>query len=156
MVFGLFAYWVALGALLAAGWLVARRFEHIGPAVDTFLGRSLSRYDHRYRYWILARSRHTRALPTVGAFIPELDAVFVDVSLIEQASPGQDANGVLGDRTVTAAQRWSLWDLLDTRQPRYLTVVGAPGGGKTTLLRHVARRIARRARLPRAPRSRPG
>lgn len=142
--------WLGLGLLRVVIDVAARRFESITATTDALLGRSLSRYHHHYREWVLRRNRHprpSRPLPTAGSVSPELDDIFVDVSVVPRAShlvPG----GLLADAPADVGQRHSIWDFLGRREPQSMVLLGAPGSGKSTLLRHVARRIANRAPLP--------
>jgi pantothenate kinase-related protein Tda10 len=89
----------------------------------------------------------TGMLPTTGPVPTDFDAVFVEVSLVEQ-SPGQSQEGLLADVAASITERHSIWEFLERKKPAVLAVLGVPGGGKTTLLRHVSRRAAQRARLP--------
>jgi hypothetical protein len=149
VVFVCLACWTALAGVVLVISLAAARFRHVGPILDAALGRSLSRYDHHYRSWVVSRMHDmpNTMLPTVGPQAPEFDAVFIDVSLVSRA-PKQVDEGLLGDAPASVTERHSIWSFLD-REPTVLVVLGVPGGGKSTLLRHVARRIALRARLPR-------
>lgn len=134
------------GSLLGrvAGKPVQRRLEQIGNALDLALGRRVTRYGDRYRQYTLAALRFvdSKGLATTGESTPELDEVFVDVSLAPQA-PHLVGGGFLADVPVDVTARRSIWDFVDGEVAAVLAVIGAPGSGKTTLLRHVARRIAR-------------
>lgn len=139
-------------ALIGIGWLISkimaiptnRRIEEIGNAVDRTLGRRMSHYGRRYRQWVLDSRRfmESKGLATVGDITPELDEVFVDVSLASN-SPHKITTNMLADVPIDISERYSIWDFLTTRGPAaVLAVIGAPGSGKTTLLSYVARRIA--------------
>lgn len=146
----LLGYWAVFCAVLFAGSLLVRWFPSLTTATDAAVWRSLSRYRPRYRAWVLRqnlRPRTALALPTVGASLPELDAVFVDVSVVPRPSH-EIADNVLADAPTVVVERLSIWEFLNRSQPQTLVVLGAPGSGKTTLLRHIARRMARRAMLP--------
>ncbi len=99
-----------------------------------------------------------KGLATVGYFTPELDDVFVDVSLAFRA-PHKVPAGLLTDPLDeeigpdAITERHSLAEFLDRAVPDVLAVVGAPGSGKTTLLRHTARQAClggrkRRRKVP--------
>ncbi|GIE95342.1 TIR domain-containing protein [Paractinoplanes rishiriensis] len=113
------------------------------------LGWSGHRYATAYRKRMLSRTRIPSAapsLPTVGSAVPDLDAVFVDVSLVPR--PQHDVRGgLLDDAPATVTDRHSIWHFLGRREPQALVLLGAPGSGKSTLLRHVVRRIAGRSPL---------
>jgi hypothetical protein len=143
---------VAWEALLGVGWLFVkiaavpanRRLGEIGDAMDRALGRRMSQYGRRYRQWVLDSRRFMEAkgLATVGDFTPELDEVFVDVSLAPNA-PHRVTAGMFADVPVDITERYSIWEFLASRgRPAVLAVIGAPGSGKTTLLSYVARRVA--------------
>ena len=83
-----------------------------------------------------------RALETVGPHTPELDEVFVDVSLVYRA-PNEIAGGLLADLPAKVTDRHSIGDFLDRPEAKILAVVGVPGSGKTTLLRYTARQVCR-------------
>ena len=99
-----------------------------------------------------------KGLATVGYFTPELEDVFVDVSLAFRA-PHKVPAGLLSDPSDeeigpdAIIERHSLTEFVDRPAPDILAVVGAPGSGKTTLLRHTARQAClggrkRRCRVP--------
>jgi hypothetical protein len=110
--------------------------------LDKALGRRLSRFDRRYREYVLSNLRFVdvKGLGTIGFYTPDLDEVFVDVSL-DYRAPHQVPAGLLGDLPPDAESRHSISDFLNRKQPAVLAVLGAPGSGKTTLLRHTARRV---------------
>jgi pantothenate kinase-related protein Tda10 len=128
---------------------VSRRLAEIGNRLDRVIVRRVSRYGRHYQQWILDSRRFMEAkgLATVGNFTPELDEVFVDVSLASRPPhvvPGE----LLADVPVDVTQRRSIWEFLGQGKPVVLAVLGAPGSGKTTLLSHIARRVAQAPRGP--------
>ncbi|WP_328470838.1 NACHT domain-containing protein [Actinoplanes sp. NBC_00393] len=139
--------WARDWKLMAAGLalvtlvsIVRTRMLSAGRTIRRPL-RSL-RYGHHYRRWV-RNSRRTldaKGLATIGPSSPELDAVFVNVALMSQA-PSKVSTGVVGGGTGDGKRR-SIWEFLDQRDRTVLAVLGAPGGGKTTLLSHVARETA--------------
>lgn len=74
-----------------------------------------------------------------------LDEVFVDLRLVPKAE-GEAGTAIVPPALKERAPggRLSLWDLLDHEpdRPLRLAVLGGPGTGKTTLLDHVALRLA--------------
>lgn len=112
--------------------------------LDTSVRRRVSRFDRRYREFILGGLRFIdlKGLATVGFHTPELDEVYVDVSLARRP-PHQVPDDMLARLPAAVSERQSVDDFLDRPQPVVLAVIGAPGSGKTTLLRHTARRICR-------------
>ena len=131
---------------------VRRRLEQAGNAADRAAGWWLSRYDHRYRQWVLESRRYidVKDLATGGDHTPELDDVYVDVALIRRA-PHQISGNPLKGVPVDAAGRHAVSDFLDRHEPVVLGVSGPPGSGKSTLLAHTARRSARAGRRNQRP-----
>lgn len=107
--------------------------------------REASRFDRAYRAFVLAGLRFIdqKGLLTVGPFTPELDDIYVDVSLAHQP-PHLVDEGVLPDLLADVTERRALREFLDRPDPVVLAVIGAPGSGKTMLLRHTARQVCQR------------
>ncbi|MCT2585464.1 NACHT domain-containing protein [Actinophytocola gossypii] len=131
-----------LGALAIGREVWALWQSRIVGWIDVGMRRLLSPFDRRYREFMLATARFVdlKGLATVGAYHPELDEVFIELSLAHRA-PSQVPVGVLGQLPAEVTERHSVWDSLDTPEPRILAVLGVPGSGKTTLLRHIVRRL---------------
>ncbi|GLY86047.1 NACHT domain-containing protein [Actinoallomurus iriomotensis] len=125
-----------------AGKLRERWRDRVVDGLDRLMLRWLSRFGRRYRAAMLAAMRFVdlKGLSVVGFYTPELDEVFVDVSL-ERRAPGQVSGGLVPSEPTVPADRLWLGDLLNRRRPLILAVIGAPGSGKTTLLRHTTRRL---------------
>ncbi|MGH3823695.1 MAG: NACHT domain-containing protein, partial [Pseudonocardiaceae bacterium] len=141
-------YESVVAVLLFAGKIVAelqkRWQERIVNRLDRALGQRISRFGQRYREFMLGSLRFIdlKGLATVGFYTPELDEVFVDVSLAFR-EPNQASGSLLAVLPAEVTDRHSLRDFLDRPQPVVLAVIGAPGSGKTTLLRHTARQLCR-------------
>ncbi|MGH3695748.1 MAG: NACHT domain-containing protein [Pseudonocardiaceae bacterium] len=141
-------YESAVAAPLFAGKIVAGlregRQERIVSWLDRALGQRISRFGQRYREFMLGSLRviDLGGLATAGFHTPELDDVFVEVSLALE-EPSQASGSLLAVVPAEVADRHSLRDFLDRPQPVVLAVIGAPGSGKTTLLRHTARQLCR-------------
>ncbi|MEU0923383.1 NACHT domain-containing protein [Streptomyces malaysiensis] len=151
------------GALLAGLGFLAKVYgkvadpwvERVADAVDRRLRWRLSGFERDYRAYVLSHHRFIdlKGLATRGDYTPGLEEVFVDVSLVPRptheasreslagreplpgALPG-DANGAVGVRQ-------SVRDFLGKPDGAALAVIGAPGTGKTTLLKHLALGLAR-------------
>lgn len=135
--------------LIAFSWKIVQKLgdrwqKRIVDNVDRALGRRVSRFDQRYRASMLGSLRFIdlKGLPTIGFYTPELDEVFVDVSLAYRA-PHQVPGDLLAQLPTEVTDRHSIGDFLDRQLPVVLAVIGVPGSGKTTLLRHTARQICR-------------
>jgi hypothetical protein len=119
--------------------------QRLAESLDLALRRRFSGFEERYHAFLLAGLRFIdlKGLATIGPFTPELDEVFVDVSLISR-SPHLIQPGVLSE--LAGPGRRALSEFIGRRQATILAVVGAPGSGKTTLLRHTARHACIHAR----------
>lgn len=119
--------------------------QRLAERLDLALLRRFSGFEERYREFLLAGLRFVdlKGLATIGPFTPELDEVFVDVSLVSR-SPHLIQPGVLGE--LAGPGRRALSELIGRRRATVLAVVGGPGSGKTTLLRHTARHACIHAR----------
>jgi hypothetical protein len=121
--------------------------KRLADRIDLFLQRKTARFERRYREFVLGGLRFMdhKGLATVGPFTPELDAVFVNVSLVPRP-PQQIPPGILPDHANRRTRHRLLEDFLEGQKPAVLAVVGGPGSGKTTLLRHAAREACLRKR----------
>ncbi|MGH3802211.1 MAG: NACHT domain-containing protein [Pseudonocardiaceae bacterium] len=150
----LVGYEILVALLLFAGKigteLQKRWQERIVNRADPALQRLLSQFDKRYREFVLVSLRliDLKGLATAGFYTPELDEVFVDVSLAYR-DPNQASGSLLATLPAEVADRHSIQDFLDRPQPVVLAVIGAPGSGKTTLLRHTAQQVCRTDRVRR-------
>jgi hypothetical protein len=146
---------VAARFIWAIGGQLARRWrERLVDWLDASLRRGVSRFGRRYREFVVGQLRYVdlKGLDTVGFYAPELEEVFIDVSLKFRA-PHQASAGLLADTPADGTERHALQEFLDRPEPVVLAVIGGPGSGKTTLLRHTARQVcaARRHRQRRVP-----
>ncbi|MDN3243413.1 NACHT domain-containing protein [Glycomyces tritici] len=139
---GLLAIWVI--GMQVAGETVYSRMKQMAEACNSALGRRFSRYARRYREYVLSRQRFidSKDLAYAGAHTPELDAIYVDVDLVQRA-PHQVPSGMLASTPTDRVQRNSIQKFIGQEQPNVLAVVGAPGSGKSTLLRYLARNTIR-------------
>jgi hypothetical protein len=137
---------LAVGAFAGdvAGELIRRWRVRVVEWADQGLGRRFSRFDRRYREFVLDGLRYidVKGLATVGFYVPELDEVFVDVSL-SLAAPHTVPDGIVSADPECATSRGTMADFVDRPAPAVVAVIGAPGVGKTTLLFNAARRAAR-------------
>jgi hypothetical protein len=144
----LFVYWAGLAIARFAGSIVGaladRWRSRLVERIDQISIRELSNFRKRYAEYIIGSERYIdqKGLPTVGFYTPELDDVFVDVSLVRR-SPHQASANPIANLPADVTERFSIGDLLDREHPVVLALTGAAGSGKTTLLRHTARDICR-------------
>jgi energy-coupling factor transporter ATP-binding protein EcfA2 len=124
--------------------LLNRWRSRITDRLDHYLRRRTTRFGQRYRDHLFRSLKFVdlKGLATIGSNTPELDEVFVDVSLAYRP-PHQVQGSVLSQVPPEVTDRHSIDDFLSRDQPSTLAVLGAPGSGKTTLLRHTAREICR-------------
>jgi NACHT domain-containing protein len=144
---------VAPAAIFVVGLLLLFVPLRRSPPTSRAAIRRFSRFEQRYRKFVEGgntRYVDTKGLMTVGFHTPELDDVFVDVSLMHR--PPQDVpTGPLDDTSVVYAERLALEDLIGVSEPKVLAILGGPGTGKTTLLHYTARHTRRRHRRQHLP-----
>ncbi|QKW12233.1 NACHT domain-containing NTPase [Verrucosispora sp. NA02020] len=128
-------------AVLSSGAVLALVVARFRPA---------ARYQRAYRAWALDSMRYVRnrRLGIAGSFSPQIDDIYVDVSLVPRPLLGTEG-GMLSDVAMDPSRRHSIWEFLDDSGSRVLAIRGQPGGGKSTLLLHVGSRLAREQRLGR-------
>jgi hypothetical protein len=147
----LLTYEAAVALMAFAGKIIeqlAKRWQQrIVDHIDQTLGLRFSRFPGRYRAALLGNLRYIdlKGLETIGFYTPELDEVFIQVSLAYHA-PDDAETSLLAHLPRDVTDRHVLGDILDRRQPVVLAIVGAPGSGKTTLLRRTARQICQEHR----------
>jgi hypothetical protein len=130
-------YEIVLGVFSFAGKVVReleqRWIQRTADLFDRTIRRRLSGFGRHYRDYVILSQRHidTKGLATIGFYTPELDEVFVDVSLARRA-PSQVPTDLLASLPVKVTERLSIHEFLDRREQQRLAVVGAPGSGKTT------------------------
>jgi hypothetical protein len=116
-----------------------RRTAEISILADRALGRRLTSYGKEYKRKIASAYRYvdSRGLPTVGAFTPQLSEIFIDIALSPRP-PHQISAGIIPQVDATTGVRVFAPELLQGPKGVVIAVVGSPGGGKTTLLQHIA------------------
>lgn len=122
---------------------VGKRWQHrLVERVDHALRQRLSRFPRRYRAALLGNLRvvYLKDLKTPGYYTPDLDEVYIDLKLGRQF-PERAEQNFLAPFPQDATARLGLDEFLDSSRPVVLAIVGAPGSGKTTLVRRTARQI---------------
>ncbi|MET8142122.1 NACHT domain-containing protein [Sphaerisporangium sp. NPDC005288] len=155
--------WLALAAGLAyeavvvgAGFfrgvfgdLRKRWQQRLTDHTDDALRRRFSRYRSRYLEYVHFATQGIEQLgiPRKAAWAPPLEKIFIDVALIRRPAHETHRDALVGRHDIHGRRR-PLRFFLDGEQPIVLAVLGAPGIGKTTLLRRTAYDLSRRPRLP--------
>ncbi|MFD8377478.1 NACHT domain-containing protein [Streptomyces sp. NPDC059679] len=148
------AYEAALAAIAFAakvyGKVADRWVDRAADAVDRRLKWRISRFERDYRAYVLRHHRFIdlKGLATRGDYTPGLEEVFVDVSLVprptHEASQESLAGPVPGPPPGGGIPvRRSIREFLGRPEGAALAVIGAPGTGKTTMLKHLALGLAR-------------
>jgi hypothetical protein len=141
-------YWVTLVVTRfihgIASDLMKPRRARLLKWLDSWLDLHTTRFGRTYKSYLLTSLRFIdqKGVPTVGFYTPELDEVFIDVSLARR-SPHELSGDPLADSPADMVERRSIGEFLDQLQPVVLVITGSPGSGKTTLLRYTAREICR-------------
>jgi NACHT domain len=153
----LVGYWLVLGIVgvatdvgrgLKALW-VPRLVAAIDQTVTELLRHRLKRYLRQ----VFAEVRDVElvGVATQGEFVLRLEQVYVDVSLAPtplQQTPGEPTVGRL---KAAPTERRALSSFLSGAERQVLAVIGGPGCGKTTLVRHTAADLCGRSRRRRIP-----
>lgn len=151
---------VAYEGLLAAVGFAGQVFGDVrdrwakraADGLDRRLLWRISGFERDYRAQVLSRHRFIdlKGLATRGDFTPELEQVFVDVSLMPRPAHEATGDSLAGAAPPPPPVRQSLTGFLGGPEGVALAVIGAPGTGKTTMLKHLALRLARAkgGRLP--------
>lgn len=111
----------------------ARWTERFADQVERITHRLTPLSGRRYREYLrsMLRRADDDGLVTTGFYRPDLDEIFVDVTLA--TLPGTPV-------------RRHIREFLDHRRPSVITMIGAPGTGKTRLLQLTALELCRRRR----------
>ncbi|MFI6247167.1 NACHT domain-containing protein [Streptomyces sp. NPDC051016] len=133
------------------GELQGRWVTRVADAVDRWVQRRTSRFEQSYRRHVRSTHRFVdlKGLATRGDYTPGLEEVFVDVSVAPGPVHTAEREPLAGAVPGPGA-RQSIDAFLGGEQGACLALIGAPGTGKTTLLKHLALRLAgdSRGRVP--------
>jgi energy-coupling factor transporter ATP-binding protein EcfA2 len=131
-------YFVAreVGKLLMGDWI-----KDIASKIDNVVRTVLGGYHRKYLEHVISECRNfdMKALSTIGTFALRLQHVFVQplVSPAPKLPPGS----IIPLDIVEPLAGSDIWPYLQPESnstPDNLVIIGRPGGGKTTLLRHIA------------------
>ncbi|KKD05490.1 hypothetical protein TN53_23905 [Streptomyces sp. WM6386] len=103
-----------------------------------------SGFEKQYRQLVLHQHRHVdlKDQRVRGESVPDLADVYVDVTLDPRSVHAVAREPLASAPVPSTTARQSIWDFLATPQGAALAIIGAPGTGKTTLLKHLATELA--------------
>jgi len=144
-----------IGKLLLGDWIKA-----IATEIDNVVRTVIGGYRRRYLEHVISECRNfdMKALSTIGTFALRLQHVFVQ--LLVSPAPKLPPGSIIPLDIVEPLAGSHIWSYLQEENhstPENLVIIGRPGGGKTTLLRHIALVLAqpKQRRKHHAPRKLP-
>ena len=149
--------WQVLGLLVLyetavfIRWFVTEVWKKVGITLIDFCADRLklaaqSRFsgcekDYREHVFYHCRDFDVKGLSTQGIYSLEMKRVFVELSIVPHQADKRGHDPVPPQsQTETVPERRDIWEYLE--QPGHFAIIGAPGCGKTTLLKHVAITLA--------------
>src|SRR5271165_2868182 len=126
--------------------------KRVAGVIDQFVTTRFTAYGKRYARHLYYQHRtfDIKGFPTQGKFALELENVYVDLSVDAAVATGIPQDPI---RLPTSSQSGSkdagkarhdvfAWLAADPAKPRNFAIVGPPGSGKTTMLKHLALALA--------------
>lgn len=149
--------WQVLGLLalyeiaLFIRWFVTEVWKKVGGTLVDFCADRLKlatqsfvsgcEKDYRRHVFYHCRDFDVKGLSTQGIYSLEMKRVFVELSIVPHRADKRGHDPVPPQpETEAVSERRDIWEYLD--KPGHFAIIGAPGCGKTTLLKHVAITLA--------------
>lgn len=122
--------------------IIQRWIGRTAEGMDDWLQTVFSRFRYKYYQHLIFRHRDfdVKGLSTQGVFTLELERIFVELTVSPQAYFRVSSN-ILSTSPETLPQgNHVIWDFLSSKNQsgKKLVILGAPGSGKTTLMKNVA------------------
>jgi len=128
--------------------------KRLAGVIDQFVTTRLTAYGRRYAKYLYYQHRtfDIKGFPTQGKFALELENIYVDLSVDPAVATGIPQDPI---RPPTSSRSESkdagkgrhdvfAWLAAEPAKPRNFAIVGPPGSGKTTMLKHLALALASR------------
>ena len=126
--------------------IVLHLYEQVTDRWAARVQEYFSNYRKRYLQHLIYRHRNfdVKGLSTQGTYTLKLEQVFVDLSMVPTTAHQASADPVPALTEPLRTGRHSIWDYLKggDRATQNLAIIGAPGCGKTTLVKHMALTLA--------------
>jgi hypothetical protein len=141
-IFFIYETFMGIIGFLAKIWqkLEGKLADRLADYIDLSLQQIFSGYQHRYLEHINYQHRFfdVKGLRTQGPYNLELEKVFVQLSVDPTPYYQTTQNPIKNIPKDLSSGSHTIWEYISTHRIKNLAVVGAPGSGKTTMLKHMA------------------
>jgi len=112
----------------------------LADQIDAIFQELISGYKRRYLEHISYQHRFfdVKGLRTQGPYNLELEKVFVQLSVDPTSIHDTIANPIQNTTSTIITGSHTIWEFVSSKKMRNFAIVGAPGSGKTTMLKHMA------------------